>query len=56
MNPIAAIYVIGNPASKPPELPTTFSSHAIEFVNHCLKRDPNQRASASDLLNHEFLN
>ena len=56
MNPIAAIYLIGNPASKSPELPDTFSSQAIDFVNNCLIRDPNKRASAFDLLNHDFLN
>jgi serine/threonine protein kinase len=53
--PISAIYAIGSGESPPPELPSRFSSEARDFVSKCLTRDPDQRPSAAELLQHEFL-
>ena len=37
-----------------PELPDEYSQEARDFVRLCLIRDPKQRPSASQLLEHEF--
>lgn len=55
LQPISAIYAIGSGDGPPPQLPSKFSTEAIDFVNKCLTRDPNTRPSASELLDHEFL-
>ncbi|XP_060068251.1 probable serine/threonine-protein kinase DDB_G0282963 [Ylistrum balloti] len=55
MNPMAAIFAIGS--DKPvPQLPNKFSPDAISFVNACLTRDQNKRLSATQLLQHMFIN
>ncbi len=55
LQPIAAIYAIGSGETPAPELPTKFSQEARDFVSLCLVRDPEQRPSAAQLLDHEFL-
>ena len=53
--PIAAMYAIGNEEEPVPELPAEYSKEACDFVRLCLVRDPDQRPSASQLLEHAFL-
>ena len=55
LRPIAAIYAIGNDEKPVPELPAEYSQKARDFVRLCLVRDPDQRPSATQLLEHEFL-
>jgi serine/threonine kinase 3 len=55
LQPIAAIYAIGSGETPPPQLPLEFSSEARDFVNKCLIRNPDERPSAADLLEHDFL-
>ncbi|XP_009616882.1 mitogen-activated protein kinase kinase kinase 17-like [Nicotiana tomentosiformis] len=38
-----------------PEIPKFLSSQARDFLSECLRRDPKQRWSAKQLLNHPFL-
>ena len=51
----AAIYAIGSGDTSAPELPLQFSSEARDFVSQCLIRNPEQRPSAAELLEHDFL-
>lgn len=53
--PISAIYAIGSGEAPPPVLPSKFTAEAIDFVSKCLTRSPDQRPSAQELLNHDFL-
>ncbi len=53
--PIPAMYAIGNEEKPVPELPAEYSQRARDFVRLCLVRDPEQRPSASQLLEHKFL-
>jgi serine/threonine protein kinase len=53
-NPFRALYHIGNSGAIP-KLPDHLSETAIEFLHLCLQRDPEKRASASDLLKHRWL-
>jgi mitogen-activated protein kinase kinase len=39
----------------PPELPDTYSEHARDWVNRCLVKRPEGRASYAELMNHPFL-
>ena len=55
LQPIAAIYAIGSGETAAPGLPAKFSQEARDFVRLCLIREPDQRPSAADLLEHEFL-
>ena len=53
--PIAAIYRIGSIDTPVPELPEKFSPEARDFVRKCLIRNPDERPSAAELLQHDFL-
>ena len=53
--PFAAMFAIGNDEKPVPELPAEYSQKARDFVRLCLVRDPDQRPSATQLLEHEFL-
>merc|ERR1712156_327141 len=46
-------YIVNQP---PPKLPAkVFSEHMRDFVDRCLKRNANERADLSSLINHEWL-
>jgi serine/threonine protein kinase len=55
MHPMRAIFLIPNRA--PPELrePSEYSPAFRDFLAVCLKKDPQERASAEDLLRHPFI-
>ena len=55
MHPVRAMFKI--PDNPPPTFshPDTWSSEFIEFVSKCLVKSPHKRATASDLLNDEFI-
>ncbi|CEG42167.1 ste ste20 mst protein kinase [Plasmopara halstedii] len=55
MHPMRAIFLIPNRA--PPELraPANFSAEFRDFIALCLKKDPQERASAENLLHHPFI-
>ena len=55
IHPIRAIFMI--PTKPPPSFrePKKFSPAFIDFVTKCLVKNPAQRASASELLQHEFI-
>ncbi|GMF32318.1 unnamed protein product [Phytophthora lilii] len=55
MHPMRAIFLIPNRA--PPELrePNKYSPEFRDFLAVCLKKDPQERASAEDLLRHPFI-
>lgn len=55
LQPIAAIYAIGSGDTPAPCLPDKYSEDARDFVSQCLIRDPDQRPSAAELLEHEFI-
>jgi serine/threonine protein kinase len=38
-----------------PEIPESFSKEGKDFLSLCLKRDPAQRPSATQLLGHPFV-
>eukprot|EP00644_Phytophthora_capsici_P006358 jgi/Phyca11/556721/estExt2_Genewise1Plus.C_PHYCAscaffold_940061 len=55
MHPMRAIFLIPNRA--PPELrePTKYSAEFRDFLAVCLKKDPQERSSAENLLRHPFI-
>ncbi|CAH1103838.1 unnamed protein product [Psylliodes chrysocephalus] len=55
IHPMRAIFMI--PTKPPPSFrePDKWSAEFIDFVSGCLVKNPEERASASDLLNHEFI-
>lgn len=55
MQPMSAIFVIGNNTKPVPQLPDKFTQEAKDFANDCMTRDPNTRPSATELLNHTFI-
>ncbi|KAJ0017200.1 hypothetical protein Pint_09850 [Pistacia integerrima] len=54
-DPVSALYKIGF-SSDVPEIPRFMSKQGKDFVEKCLKRDPLERWSASELLKHDFVN
>ncbi|GAV73215.1 Pkinase domain-containing protein, partial [Cephalotus follicularis] len=54
-DPVSALYMIGF-SGNVPEIPSFLSRHAKDFLSKCLKRDPVERWSASELLKHDFVN
>eukprot|EP01097_Dermamoeba_algensis_P004803 TRINITY_DN3081_c0_g1_i1.p1 TRINITY_DN3081_c0_g1~~TRINITY_DN3081_c0_g1_i1.p1 ORF type:complete len:1240 (+),score=254.36 TRINITY_DN3081_c0_g1_i1:49-3720(+) len=52
--PAAIMYHIASTNSTP-DIPTSLSPDAHEFLSCCLRRNPDERPSASDLLLHRFI-
>ncbi|XP_030383452.1 serine/threonine-protein kinase hippo [Scaptodrosophila lebanonensis] len=55
IHPMRAIFMI--PQKPPPSFrePDRWSAEFIDFVSKCLVKDPDERATATDLLEHEFI-
>lgn len=55
--PCRAMYLIGDKNTPPPTLskPDNFSENLNSFVNSCLIRNPEQRWTAKELLDHPFI-
>ncbi len=53
-NPITTFFVIMN-ATQPPALPNHISPVLRDFIENCLKRNPNERANVYELLRHPFI-
>ncbi|XP_072270946.1 serine/threonine-protein kinase 4-like [Pyxicephalus adspersus] len=55
IHPMRAMFMI--PSNPPPTLrkPELWSKHFIDFINQCLVKNPEQRASATELLQHPFV-
>ncbi|CAG0902185.1 unnamed protein product [Cyprideis torosa] len=55
IHPMRAIFMI--PTKPPPSfrLPDQWSPEFIEFVARCLEKNPEKRASAAELLSHDFI-
>nr|AZL94781.1 NPK1-like protein [Colobanthus quitensis] len=52
---VAVLFHIGTTKSPPP-IPEHLSADAKDFLNNCLQTEANSRASASELLQHPFVN
>lgn len=53
-DPVSALYRIGFSGDLP-EIPTRLSNKGKDFLNKCLRRDPRERWTAKQLLEHPFL-
>lgn len=55
IHPMRAIFMI--PSKPPPSFtkPDQWSGQFIDFVSRCLVKNPEERATASELLQHEFI-
>ncbi|CAN6229177.1 unnamed protein product [Urochloa humidicola] len=51
---IAAVFKIGNSKELPP-IPDHLSEHCKDFIRKCLQRDPSQRPTSVELLQHPFI-
>ncbi|XP_057962090.1 mitogen-activated protein kinase kinase kinase 18-like [Malania oleifera] len=54
LDPVSALYRIGFSGDLP-EIPSSLSKQGRDFLDKCLRRDPRERWSASELLQHSFL-
>ncbi|XP_022986310.1 mitogen-activated protein kinase kinase kinase 18-like [Cucurbita maxima] len=53
-DPISALYRIGY-SGESPEIPSFLSHKAKDFLEKCLRMNPNERWTANQLLNHPFV-
>ena len=55
IHPMRAIFMI--PTKPPPSFrkPDQWSPEFIDFVSRCLVKNPEERATASELLQHQFI-
>lgn len=55
IHPMRAIFMI--PTKPPPSFrePDRWSPEFIDFVSRCLVKNPEERATASEMLQHEFI-
>ncbi|KNC49879.1 STE/STE11 protein kinase [Thecamonas trahens ATCC 50062] len=53
-SPVTALFKIGK-SNDSPKYPEGLSAAGIDFLNLCFRRDPNQRPSAADLLQHPWI-
>lgn len=55
IHPMRAIFMI--PTKPPPSFrePDVWSPEFIDFVSRCLVKNPEERATATEMLNHEFI-
>ncbi|XP_042474442.1 mitogen-activated protein kinase kinase kinase YODA-like [Zingiber officinale] len=51
---IAAMFKIGN-SKELPKIPDHLSDDGKDFIRHCLQREPSNRPTASELLQHPFV-
>ncbi|GAB4859443.1 hypothetical protein Ancab_010909 [Ancistrocladus abbreviatus] len=54
-NPVSVIYRIGYSGESVPEIGGVLSEEAKDFLSKCLRRDPKERWTASQLLQHPFI-
>eukprot|EP01018_Ginkgo_biloba_P023415 Gb_01891 [translate_table: standard] len=54
-HPLVAMYKIGC-SDDLPEMPESLSSEGIDFLQKCFQRNPKQRWTSTQLLNHPFVN
>ncbi|XP_031284490.1 mitogen-activated protein kinase kinase kinase 18-like [Pistacia vera] len=53
-DPVSALYRIGF-SGEVPETPRWLSGEAKEFLSKCMRKDPNERWTAKELLEHSFV-
>ncbi|KAF6168259.1 hypothetical protein GIB67_011644 [Kingdonia uniflora] len=54
IDPVSALYRIGF-SGEVPEFPSFLSNEAKDFLSNCLRKDPKERMTATQLLKHPFL-